>query len=247
MHLDAFTPAQHAWLMALLILWAALLFGGFVCSPTREARRIPRWARMASSLLLMIAAWSGWLFVTETPAQGYAGRIALGMTFGFLGDLALAHLLGMRGSKAIMAGMAAFAVGHLFYITAILHAGEMFRLIEARTIGGSLAAWWLVALLGWWAMVMRGAKKPAALHWAALPYAWLLATTAGLAMSLALQSPVFIPLAAGTFLFLVSDLILAGALFSGLAIPLIHDAVWLTYGPGQMLIVFSIGSMLTLL
>ena len=78
------------------------------------------------------------------------------------------------------------------------------------------------------------------LHLAALPYALLLASTAGFATGLALQSALFIPLALGAGLFLISDLILATQLFNKAYFWLISDVVWLTYGPGQMLIVFSI-------
>ena len=52
----------------------------------------------------------------------------------------------------------------------------------------------------------------------------------------------FVPLALGGALFLLSDLILAGDMFSGLYFPLIGDVIWLTYGPAQMLIVYSIGA-----
>ncbi|MBI5669683.1 MAG: hypothetical protein HZC41_16925 [Chloroflexi bacterium] len=45
----------------------------------------------------------------------------------------------------------------------------------------------------------------------------------------------------------MSDLILAGELFSGINFPLIGDVMWLTYGPAQMLIVYSmIGGALAL-
>ena len=244
MHLDALPPSQRLGLTALLILWAALLFGGFIVGPTRDNRRIPRWARMSSSCLLALAAWSWWAFARGTPAQRYALFIALGMTFGFLGDLTLAHLLGLKGSKAIMGGIGAFALGHLFYIAGLLHAQNALHLTDVRVIWGSLVGFWLMAVIGWWVVAARGAAKRTTLHWAALPYALLLATTAGLALSLALQNPAFIALAAGASLFLLSDLILAGALFNDPAIPLIHDLVWLTYGPGQMLIVFSVGAMI---
>jgi hypothetical protein len=46
------------------------------------------------------------------------------------------------------------------------------------------------------------------------------------------------PLALGAALFLLSDLILAGELFRGWRRPGL-DVVWLTYGPAQMLIVYS--------
>ena len=55
----------------------------------------------------------------------------------------------------------------------------------------------------------------------------------------------FIPLALGAALFLLSDLILAGEMFSGLSFPLIGDAIWLTYGPAQMLIVYSVAAVLS--
>jgi hypothetical protein len=70
----------------------------------------------------------------------------------------------------------------------------------------------------------------------------LLASTAGLATGLATQDAAFIPLAIGTALFLLSDLILAAQLFNGLHFKMIGDVVWLTYGPAQMLIVYSVAS-----
>ncbi|MBK7217160.1 MAG: hypothetical protein IPH95_08940 [Candidatus Promineofilum sp.] len=83
------------------------------------------------------------------------------------------------------------------------------------------------------------------IHWIALPYALLLATTAGLATGLALAEGRLAPLALGTALFLLSDLILAGEMFSGLSFPLIDDVIWLTYGPAQMLIVYSVAAVLS--
>jgi hypothetical protein len=60
----------------------------------------------------------------------------------------------------------------------------------------------------------------------------------------ALQSSAFLPLAVGAGLFFVSDLILATELFTAFRFPAMGDAVWLTYGPGQMLIVYSVASAL---
>ncbi len=53
-----------------------------------------------------------------------------------------------------------------------------------------------------------------------------------------MQDRRLLALAAGGALFLASDLILAFGLFRG-SFPHQTEAVWLTYGPGQMLIVFS--------
>jgi hypothetical protein len=56
------TPLASVWLTGLLILWAALLFGGFVFGRMNPERtgRMPLWTRLASSAMLVLAAWSGY-------------------------------------------------------------------------------------------------------------------------------------------------------------------------------------------
>jgi hypothetical protein len=219
--------AQRFWLIGLLILWAVFLFGGFLFG--KGERRMPTWTRMVSSAVLVIAAWS-WFIVNE---GSFSLLLALGMTLGFVGDLWLAGVLG--NGRSIIGGIMAFGIGHIFYIGAILTFGNQHGL---GMRWGALAGWLLVGLVGWYLVVFRG-QEVTMLHWAALPYALLLASTAGFATGLALQSSHFVPLALGAALFLLSDPILAGELFSGLKFPLIGDVIWLTYGPGQALIVYT--------
>jgi hypothetical protein len=233
---------QRAWLVALLILWAFFLFGGFAAGSGDPGRRMPTWTRMASSATLVVAAWSWFAFARGTAAQSYALFIACGMTFGFLGDLFLAGLL--PGGRNVLGGIAAFAAGHLFYIIAFLRFSSQTGLTDPGRRWPVLVAWLLVAVVGWFLVVYRGSAEHTVLHWAVLPYALLLATTAGLATGMALQDPRFAPLAVGGALFLLSDLILAGEMFGGLSFPLIGDVVWLTYGPAQALIVYSVAAAL---
>ena len=241
------SPQQRYWLLGLLFIWAILLFGGFLFGGTADAaRRMPTWSRMASSATLVAAAFSWYLFARGTAAAGYALLVAVGMTFGFLGDLLLAGVL--PGGRNVILGIASFGVGHIFYITAMVRLAAEAGLTAPGPRWGALAVWLLVGLVGWYLVVWRGAASAGILmsivHWIALPYALLLATTAGLATGLALQDGRFVPLAVGAGLFLLSDLILAGEMFSGLDFRLIGDVIWLTYGPGQMLIVYSIGAAL---
>lgn len=227
-----------AW--GLLTVWAGLLFGGFLLGkdPTRQ-RRMPAWTRMASSATLVLLSWYGY-FLTRpgTGSAGFAVGIAGGMTAGFVGDLFLARLL--PAPNRVLAGIVAFGVGHLLYILAIVQ-------FHARLPPGSFGpAQWLALLLwlavgslaGWAVLLWR--QRQDALRLAGLGYALLLAATAGFASGLALAQPLFAVLAVGAALFLLSDLILAGELFSGWRFPYIGDAVWLLYGPGQALIVASI-------
>jgi hypothetical protein len=219
--------AQRFRLIGFVILWADFLFRGFLCG--KGERRMPPWTRMVSSAVLVIAAWS-WFIVN---GGSFSLLLALGMTLGFVGDLWLAGVLG--NGRSIIGGIVAFGIGHIFYIGAILTFGNQHGL---GVRWGALAGWLLVGLVGWYLVVFRG-QEVTMLHWAALPYALLLASTAGFATGLALQSSHFVPLALGAALFLLSDLILAGELFSGLKFPLIGDVIWLTYGPGQALIVYA--------
>ena len=227
---DFLTSAQRYWLIGLLILWAAFLFGGFVLGSGE--RRMPTWTRMVSSAILVLAAWS-WFIVN---GGSFSLLLALGMTLGLGGDLWLAGVLPF--GRSVIGGIVAFGIGHVFYISAILTFGNQNGLNEPSARWGATAVWLLIGLIGWYVVVYRG-QEVTALHWAALPYALLLSSTAGLATSLALQSSHFVPMAIGAALFLLSDLILAGELFSGLQFPLIGDVIWLTYGPGQALIVYA--------
>ena len=224
----------RAWLLALLALWALLLFGGFIFGQpdASNSQRIPTWMRMASSAVLVVAAWSWWLAGVQEP--GVALLIAVGMSLGFLGDLFMAGLL--PAAPRVLWGMGAFGLGHVAYIAAFLRLANVLGLTANGPRVVAWLAWLLIGAVGWYFVVFRG-QQATALHWAALPYALLLASTAGLASGLALQARTFIPLALGGALFLTSDLILAAQLFNGLSFPLIGSVIWLTYGPAQALIV----------
>lgn len=233
-------------LVVLFVIWAILLFGGYFLGRPSEAaeRRMPTWTRMASSVVLVLAAWA-FLLISQGSGLGpYPVFIAIGMTFGFIGDLFMARLIPVR--EHVLGGMAAFGLGHVAYIIAGL---RLARALGLTSTAPRLAAWviWLaIGALAWYLVVFRG-QKATPLHWAALPYSLLLASTAGVATGLALQDARLIPLALGAALFLTSDLILASNLFAGRTFKRINadDIVWLTYGPGQCLIVYSTAFLLT--
>ncbi|HEX2906000.1 MAG TPA: lysoplasmalogenase [Phototrophicaceae bacterium] len=227
--------ANYGGLVGLLLLWAVLLFGGLIVGqPDAErTRRMPASMRLPSSLVLVVAAWSGFLLVGES-GRTIGLLVAVGMTLGFIGDLFMARVIPMQNN--VLGGIAAFGLGHVIYILAFWQVGAGAAFASRWP---TLIIWWLVAGVAWYVVVFRG-QKPTPLHYAVLPYALLLSSTAGVATILALTAPaLFLTLAVGAALFLVSDLILAAGLFNGLRLPFIHDIVWLTYGPAQMFIVYS--------
>src|SRR5215207_9961190 len=222
---------QNLWLAGLLLAWAALLFGGFLFGRPDGARerRMPRWTRIGSSLMLVIVGWS-WVAFTRDSA--YALLIAVGMTLGFIGDLFMADLIPV--GQSIIGGIAAFGVGHILYIAGLLNLASAENLDSAEIKIGSLVIWWLVGLIAWYLLLFRGQSRTV-IHWMALGYTLLLSTTAALACALALQDSRFVLLAIGAALFLLSDLILALRLFANRQFYLIDDVIWLTYGPAQCL------------
>lgn len=243
--LEMLPSPQRVWLIGLWIAWACLLFGGLSARGSQPggSGRMSMPMRLLSSALLVAAGWSWAWFSRGTGAAGYAKAIAAGMSLGFLGDLLMARVLPVR--EHVLAGMAAFGLGHVAYIAAGLRFGAAHGLDAAGPLLAAWAAWLLAGAAGWYLVVARGEKRTA-LHWVALPYALLLASTAGVASGLALQAGAFWPFAAGAGLFLFSDLILAAGLFGRVRLPRYNDIIWLTYGPGQMAIVYSIGAALAL-
>lgn len=220
----------------LWLLWAVLLFGGFLLGSADANQRMPQWTRLASSAVLVVAAWNWFINGRFHEASNLLLWLAIGMSFGFLGDLFMAGV--MPGGRNVLGGMATFGLGHIAYIIGIWQFSSQSGLTNGAMRWGSLAVWWIIGTVAWYFVVYRG-QQPTTLHQAALPYALLLASTVGVATGLALQNGQFIWLAVGAALFLISDLILATQLFNGTTFFLIGDVIWLTYGPGQMLIVYS--------
>lgn len=245
MYLASIGTASAVWLASLLVAWAGLLFGGLVLGRTQavSGARMPAGTRLGSSLVLVIAAWS-WLAVAwATPARSYGSLIATGMTLCFLGDLLMARVIPL--SQNVLGGMAAFGAGHVAYIVAaVIYSGVPGPSAGIRV--GAWAAWVAAGILAWYVVVHPRSPSATPLHWAALPYTLLLSSTAGTACGLALHALVFLPFALGAALFLFSDLLIAVRLFHAGCHRPIDDLIWLTYGPGQLLIVFSVGAALAI-
>lgn len=227
-------------LLGLWIVWAGLLFGGFILGGESETNRIPQFNRMASSATLVVAALVGFAAARGTPARRFALLVALGMTLGLIGDLFNANLIQVGLPNPVMGAIVAFGLGHVAYIWACFDIEARAGFNKPRRRNLAIAAWLLVGAIGWY-FVAWSPEKSEELMWPALPYSLLLAGTAGITSGLALQNVGFTAMAFGGALFLLSDLILAWRLFQG-SFYLAGDAVWLTYGPGQMLIVYSIVS-----
>lgn len=242
-----YTESYATLLYALLAVWAALLILGFAFGRLDEERinRIPRTNRIVSSAILVVCALIWWLAgAAGTPLGAYAALLFFGMAFSFLGDVIMAQLLPLP--QYVLCGMGAFGVAHVLYISGYLRLGSVLGLQDGRARAVGLAVLLVLAVVLWWTLI-RSPRTDAMLNYGSLGYALLLAAMAGLAVSLALQEPRFVPLALGAVLFLISDVFLGHRLFQRGTFLLIGDLVWMTYIVGQLLIVFSTGTGLRLL
>jgi YhhN family len=232
----------------LWILWAVLLLGGAVLSEVVQQsaanNQVMLASHLGSSVVLVAAAWIWFLGFNRSTATVTAALFAVGMTAGAIGDFFNSGILQdlIRLPDPVLGGIAAFAIGHIVYITACVRVAREHGFRSRGRRAAAVVFWQVFGLISWFFVVYCGAKGGTSLLvWAALPYSLLLAGTTGIATYLALENRRFVPLAIGAVLFLASDMILAFRMFRG-EFPLAAHAVWMTYGPAQMLIVYSIGT-----
>ncbi|MBL9044462.1 MAG: lysoplasmalogenase [Myxococcales bacterium] len=233
-----FAKARQLLLGGLSALWGGSLLGGFVFGTAEKpgAARIPKPLALLSSATLVAAAWLIRSEKRRGPAADYSHQIAKGMTWGFLGDLAMTF--------SVPLGMVTFGLGHIEYVRGMWRLGKAEGLDSPLVRAGAWLTWLGIGVAGWYFVVHCGPKGDRPLAWVALPYTLLLASTAGMATGLALQRARYIPLAVGGALFLLSDLVIAmrlfhPELFAQIPDSLRGDLIWLTYGPAQALIVSS--------
>ncbi len=220
-------------------VWAVLLAVG-LAADVAERPGLSEIGRLGSSVILVLAGWAWAHACRSSAASVYAMRIALGMTCGAMGDFFMAGRLSMIPlPNPVLGGMASFGLGHILYIAACLRARRDAGLMSNRAMGMSVVIWQAFSAAGWYVVVWpSGDESTQMLIWPALAYSALLAGTAGVATGLAVQDRRFCLLSIGAGLFLISDLVLAWALFRG-TFPYRTLAVWSCYGVGQMLIVYA--------
>lgn len=245
----------------LWIFWFGLLFGGMIMAGFQQFDKGPflKATHLASSLALVLA---GFCFVSgadDRRVKWPLFLIAVGMFWGFLGDLSNAGVLFGSDELSLMGGIITFAIGHVFYMSACLILKNRFSLHNAAAWWGSILVWQIISIVGWAVVVLPNTPHTFN-HWAALPYSMLLGGTAGMTCGLALQDKRFFLLGLGGALFLASDLVLALQMFrhdlniGEILAKTFHwqdetgnhffrqvsrNACWLLYGPAQMLIVYS--------
>jgi len=228
-------------LVALWIGWLATLLASFVA-----ARTAGTWwpddrldLRMVSCLLLVVAAWRGWMLLRGGGAAGAAMFwVAIGMTLGFYGDSHVGDRFWWPPfPQKIVGGIVFYGLGHLAYVAACWLTRRAAGLSGGWVWNGPIFAWQVVALVSWGAVALTSDKETG-LRVPTLVYTLLVAATPGFASALAAQRHTFGWMALGGALFLASDVLLAWQLFHE-AFDGIDELTWVCYAGGEMLIVYG--------
>ena len=166
--------------------------------------------KTASTALLALAA----------PFLGAPWPVTAGLALGAAGDFALSR----PGERAFLAGMAAFAAGHLAYAWVFLMSGvgDVVLVPALLVVAVALSTeWWL-------------APRTGALRWPVRGYVLVIAAMMLAALTLPDHAVMVI---AGAALFMLSDLLLAVEMFvRKTPSRALSRAVWACYWGGQALI-----------
>ncbi|MBX7168818.1 MAG: lysoplasmalogenase [Pirellulales bacterium] len=222
------------------VAWAALL----TVSLLQSCLSVPWWSqarldlRAGSCLVLAIAAWcNAWTQRREATAHA-ALCVALGMSLGFYGDSHVGRRLGWTPfTDPLLGGIVLYGLGHLSYVAACWLLAQLRSPVRSVAWLRWLGAWQIMAL-GAWAAVALSTDRQTQLRIPTLAYTVLVAATPGAATALGRKDRAYNLLAAGAALFLVSDVLLAYQVFHD-SFPGLDELTWLSYGPGEMLIVFG--------
>lgn len=143
----------------------------------------------------------------------------LGLLFCALGDVLL--------ELVFVYGMAAFAIGHLFYIAAFVEWGRVLGLNKRDIPVAIIVVIISAGLLVWLFPGMGDLTAPA------IAYQFIITTM--VCMAFIVKAPVLARL--GAVLFMLSDTLIAAGRFANVDVP--PGSVWITYAGAQILIAWG--------
>jgi hypothetical membrane protein len=162
------------------------------------------------------------------------------MSCGTLADIYGAFSV-IRFTEPLAMIISLFTLGHFAYIGGMLGVANCLRLpkrsLWKKTLGAFIALYGLMGL-GLWMVLVYPSNDLPHMHWAVAFYTLVLSVIAALMATVACLDRRFLAVGTGGALFFMSDAFLAVRLFQdnwhG-----IGDLCWITYGIGQMLIVYG--------
>jgi uncharacterized membrane protein YhhN len=221
-------PANAIFFLGYLAIPIVLIIAFVFGRPNAErTRRTIKPLRLSTSWILVACAWI--IFAVSSTLRTPALLIALGMTFGALGDLVLAGVIPLP--KRMISGIIVFSIGHFCYIAGFTQTANVLGLNDPF-FGSLLWVVFVIAATFLWFFLIYNPARSRVLNLGSLFYGWLIAIMAGTATALALADPRFTLTAIGGVLFLISDIILGNRELL-ITAGLVHDVVWVCTSPGK--------------
>jgi len=224
----------------LWLAWLGLLPGTFVAAAVTGQGGWSRFWWM-SSAVLVCAAWIHWFWQRRDRLGAACALIACGITLGMLADL-YGACRALRFTEPLTMIVPLFALGHVCYVAGLLILAGRLQLTGRpgwMRVLASAVVLYNLAGLALWVMLVRPSDALPGMHLPTAVYTIFLATAAAVMGAVACFDRRFLPVGIGGLLFLISDGFLAVRLFQdnwrGLG-----DLCWITYGIGQMLIVYGV-------
>ncbi len=222
-----------AWFGLLPCLWATAAITG-----DQSWFRPYGWT---SSIVLAVAAWINWRFHARDRFGRFAALIATGVSLGMLADLYGSCLAGYFDFHSLNVAVPLFALGHVAYIWGMFDAASQLRLTRRpnwrRTLLVSAVVYCMIGA-GLWGIVVYPSDALPSMHLPTCAYTIFLSLAAAVMATVAILDRRFLATGIGGFLFLASDAFLAVGLFQE-DWHQIGDLCWITYGIGQMMIVYG--------
>jgi YhhN family len=223
----------------LWLLWFVLLPGTFIAIVVTGDGSWSRFWWMSSAVLVM-SAWANWFLCRRDRLGLFCALIASGMTLGMLADVYGASKV-IRFTEPLAMIIPLFALGHVGYIGGMLVLARRLELTGhpkwIKTLVGTVVVYSLIGI-GLWVALVRPSEDLPTMHVPTAVYTMFLAVAAAVMATVAWLDRRFWAMGIGGLLFLISDGFLAVRLFQdnwhG-----IGDFCWITYGIGQMLIVYG--------
>ena len=228
-------------ILSLWIAWFGLLPCLFVAAAVTGDHSWFRSFGWTSSVVLAVAAWSNWRFHCRDHLNRFSALIALGMTLGMLADCYGSCLVGYFEFHSLNVAVPLFALGHVGYIWGTLDAAGKLQLTRRpkwnRTLFVTSVVYCVIGS-GLWSVVVYPSNDLPSMQVPTFAYSIFLSLAAAVMATAAIFDRRFFVMAIGGFLFLASDAFLAVGLFQDNWHRL-GDLCWITYGIGQMLIVYG--------
>lgn len=210
---------------------------GFILNMSSPSGNLPAPIKFTLSLSFVVAA----LLIRHLNIRKvYTKFIAFGMVFCFLGDVINLNIIPGINSFSISTflSIAFFGLAHLLFIFAYVKTAKSYGIsVLSKEFYIGMVFYWVLTFSAWWLLVFSADKSFMALG--VLVYGLWVSTMAAFSLPLLRVNRKYILAAAGSFMFVISDLFLAATGIGGIMVPFRDAIIWATYVLALSGIVYS--------